>query len=320
MNHDAILAKGAIIGIVGLIFGMFLAYAARFIIGRYMGPEIYGNISIGLGILGFFTVLSLLGFNKGVTCFIAFYKEKKDLIKVNASIKFSLKYTFFVAVALSIILFLSSEYIAINIYSNKALINVLRVFSFALPFAVLMWMTSSIFLGFKDTFLRIFVDDVVKNTTIIIFVFLAIVFNHHLFGTAGAFMIGFLVSGIFGLYLVNKKYLSNMKDLPKFSVRKELIMLSAPLMVMAVLGMVIAWTDILMLGFFEIPEIVGVYAACLDLMILTRVFLIGSRFIFTPVMTGYFANNDLTNIRKSYRTVTRWVFLMTIPVFAFFIL
>ena len=96
---------------------------------------------------------------------------------------------------------------------------------------------------------------------------------------------------------------------------KKLLSFSVPLLVMNMLLMVMSWTDTLMLGYFKAPEVVGVYNAALPLAGLLSMTLSSMNFIYIPIISQLYSKNLINELKRSYIILTKWIFLMTLPIF-----
>jgi len=181
------MAKGAGIGFVGLLLGKLFAYLTRVFIGRVLGPDAYGLISLGLAVINVLLTFSLLGFDVGLTRFIAYYKGKEKLDRVKGSILSSFKISLPLCIFFSFTLFMLSEQLAM-FFSKPQLAPIFQIFSISLPFFLSMNLFTSIFLGFKRVREKIYTAEVGKNLSTLIFVVLFVYFNFKVIGNSGIFL------------------------------------------------------------------------------------------------------------------------------------
>jgi O-antigen/teichoic acid export membrane protein len=96
---------------------------------------------------------------------------------------------------------------------------------------------------------------------------------------------------------------------------KELLFFSVPLLAVSILMMVMSWTDTLMLGYFKTPDVVGLYNAALPLANLLPVVLTSMNFIYVPIISQLYSKNLIEEIKRNYVVLTKWIFLLTLPLF-----
>ena len=82
-----------------------------------------------------------------------------------------------------------------------------------------------------------------------------------------------------------------------------------------ILGMLMHWIDILMLGYFLIPEDVGVYQPAARTTGIIRLFLVSFSGIFAPMISEFIANNSKTEMKQIYQLTCRWMLTLSIPFF-----
>jgi len=129
---------------------------------------------------------------------------------------------------------------------------------------------------------------------------------------------------VFGIYAMKKLPLT----FSAFSVKKgaddattinpmgkELLFFSLPLLAVAILGMVMNWTDTLMLGYFKTPDVVGLYNGALPLAHLIPISLTSAGFIYVPIISGLYSKRLIKEMGRTYQVLTKWIFSVTFPLF-----
>ena len=74
------IAKGVLIVFIGTLISKIFSYFYRLIVARYLGPEAYGTLSLGLGILGIASIFAVFGLPTGVLRYVAYYKGKENKV------------------------------------------------------------------------------------------------------------------------------------------------------------------------------------------------------------------------------------------------
>jgi len=97
---------------------------------------------------------------------------------------------------------------------------------------------------------------------------------------------------------------------------KELIAFSIPLLFTGILGFVMTWADTLMLGYYKGSEAVGLYNSASPIAKLLPIFLSSASFLYVPLASGFYARRKLGEMGRVYQILTKWVFLLTLPLFA----
>lgn len=312
-------AKGAGIAFVGLFLGKLFAYLTRIFIARNLGPEAYGLISMGIAIISILGTIALLGFGEGLTRFIAFYCGKKKLGKVKSGITSAFKMSIPISILFGSLIFIFSEQISI-FFSEPHLVLILQILSFSLPFYVIMSVSKSISLGFKMVKESIYTVDIGKNFSTFLLVVTLFFLGFEVFGSAMGFTLGFFVSSLIGVFYLIKKITPKLKDKNKIPSGKELFNFSLPLLFTLTLLLIMQWTDVLMLGYFDAAVNVGIYSAALNTCILLNFIKNAFGFIIPPTISELYSRKKIKEIGKIYKISTRWIFSIVFPIFLLFIL
>ena len=90
-------------------------------------------------------------------------------------------------------------------------------------------------------------------------------------------------------------------------------------MFMAILGMVLHWTDILMLGYFTDTSIVGLYHPAARTAGIIRVILFSFVGIYGPIIAEMYSKKQTEQMNHIFKLVTRWIITFSLP-FAILIL
>ena len=314
------IGKGTVIALVGTGAGLLLAFITRIIIARY-GTDQYGIFSLALVVLNISILIATLGLQSGAARHIAYFRGKGETTKVQGTISASIQFATLASILFGLVIFFTSDVIATKIFHNAELILPLKILAFGIPFSTIISVFVSVFRGFERVQEKVYFQDILINALFLLLL-LPIFFLHLPF------------SWIFYAYLVSLAFcaltlvLYTTRRLPvrltvKPSVNamgKELLLFSLPLLGVAILGMIISWTDILMLGYFKTSDAVGLYNAANPLAQLTYFFSTAMLFIYVPVTTTLYAQNLLPEIRRSYTIVTKWIFSLALPLILIFIL
>ena len=98
-------------------------------------------------------------------------------------------------------------------------------------------------------------------------------------------------------------------------VAKELLLFSLPLLAIAMLHMLINWTDTLMLGGLKGSADVGLYNAAHPLAQFISAPLGAMILIYMPITSGLYAQGSMPEIRKNFSILTKWLCSATLPLF-----
>jgi len=311
------IAKGTGIIFIGTIIGIFIGFASRILVVRYITQSEYGIYSLALVLMNISVVISTLGLSEGAVRQIAFYRGKNDTSKVKGVVLSSLQIALIASVIISLVVFLTSDFISIKFFHSPELSNPIKIFSIAIPFFVLINIFTSIFRGFDRAEPNVYFQNILRNVLLLLLLGIVILFSLSFVGIIYAYLASIVLTCIaFAIYAMKKLPISvkGEKSVDINPIRKELLFFSLPLFAVVVLQSITTWTDTLMLGYFKMPDVVGLYNAALPLANLLPVVLTSIAFLYVPIMSQLYAKDQMEEMKRSYMVLTKWIFSATLPI------
>jgi len=305
------IAKGAGIAFVGGIIGQALGFLSRVLIARFLTPNLYGVLSLALAVFSICVLISLMGIPEGLRRYISYYLGRGSYSKVRGVLVSSIRLTLPTAIFVSALMFITSERVSTTLFHNLELSPVLKIFAIGLPF----WVLAKIFIeanvGFKRVDYKIaaeFIQQVTKILSVLVFLIAGL----GLMGASYGYLLSFFLGPVIGYYYLKK---SLTFDSHYDTVDRELLLYSWPLMLASFSQMILSWTDTIMLGYFKTEFEVGIYNAAYPIAQLLTLFGISFAIIFLPVITEFYSRRDMENLKRVYRTTTKWIITLTFPFF-----
>ena len=310
------IAKGTTIVFIGTIIGLLLGFVGRVILIRFTTQSEYGIYSLALTVLSIFVVISTLGLGEGSTRYIAYFRGKGEEGNVRGVISSSIGIALAASISLATISFFISDFISVNTFHIPELSTPLKIFSIVIPFSVLLSVFVAIFRGFGMVDAKVYFQDVLRPVLFVLFLIAVVLFNLPFIGVFYAHISSIVVTCVvFMMYMVKKSPLGVGTSGVSNPMTKKLLSFSVPLLAVSMLMMVMSWTDTLMLGYFKTPDVVGVYNAALPLAQLLSVTLLSMSFIYVPIISQLYSKNLIDELKRSYIILTKWIFLVTLPLF-----
>lgn len=312
------IARGAGIVLIGTFISLLLGFIIRLILARYGSEADYGIYSLALMVFTFVTVLACLGLNEGTTRYVAFFRGKEALAKVRGTIAVSLQLATVISIIISVALFLSAEAIASNIFHAPDLALALKIFAGGVPFLTLISVLAAIFRGFDRAEPLTYFYFILLNVLFLLLLLAVAMFGMPFSAVFYAYVIALLLTFVaLATYTVKKlplavKFSGEEVD---SSIRKELLLFSLPVLGSSEISVIIVWAATLMLGYFSTPELVGLYNAAYPLSEFVSTPLTALMLIYTPVATGLYSQNLMTELRRNYTILTKWIVSLTLPLF-----
>jgi len=297
---------------------MILGFVERVIIARYYTQAQYGVFSLALVLLNIFTVIASLGLQEGVARQIAYYRGKGNDTKVKGIIISSIEIALITSIILSSVLFFSSNFISIKIFHKPLLSSVLKIFSIALPFFILINIFVAIARGFNDVRPRVYFQNILRNVLFISLLIAILWLSLSFLEVIYAFSLSIIISCVLlVIYMMKKIFLSGEKaeNSHMFLVKKELLSFSLPLLAVTTLNMIMGWADTVMLSYFKSSNIVGLYNAAFPLAQLIPITLSSAAFLYIPIVSELYSKNLVKEMGRTYQVLTKWIFSFTLPIF-----
>jgi len=311
-------AKGTSIVLIGTLIVTFFGFISRILIARQWTQSDFGIFSLALSIISLFTVISILGLERGTTRNIAYYKGKKDYKKIPKIIASSIFTTLAASNIIAIILFFSSEAIAEGLFHEPALVAPLQIFSVAIPFSNLISILVSVLRGFNQIKPYVYFQQMLLHALFFFFLLYIVIFNMSFINIFYAH-IGSLIFTcvVLAIYIIRKTHgyhvLSNSSvTLP---ITKELLLFSLPLLGTAMIQQIVGCTDTLMLGGIKSAVDVGLYNAARPLSGFITFPLSALLMMYTPVISGLYGRGKIDEIKRNFSIITKWISLITLPLF-----
>lgn len=308
-----LLASSAVL-VVGLLFKQLLGFGGRLIIARFLGKVDYGAVSLGLTLATTSSILVVVGTDKGVGRYLPRYDEPSKRRGVLAS-------AFQIVVPLSIVVAVAvaatADPIARHAFHNPDIAPVVRIFALVIPLAAFVRLTVGSIRGMQESLPRVYIEHFTLPTARFALIAGAIWIGLGSVGVAWAY------AGAYGLtaalsiyYLVRQTPL--LGDVSPESMHRDLLTFSAPLLVTATMTLVLANLDTFMLGYFASTGDVGIYNVVYPLARFLQITLIAFNFILMPMVSELHSEGEMGEIRRMYQVVTKWVGIVTLPLFLSF--
>jgi O-antigen/teichoic acid export membrane protein len=315
------LLMGAGFATVGMFLSKAMGYLYRIIVGRYISPDAYGQLAIGIMILGFAKAFSGDSLDNALRKFIPEYREKGDLASIKGVTLSSIHITLILSFVVAAVIFFSAEWIAVKFFKSPELVNIIRIFGI-LP--VIVGPYNRILdatLGFNTTKYRVLSKNLFQNAVKIVFtIILAFGFGYGLMGAVWAWVIATVASTVLAFYFLEKKLgpvlLSKVEAENK---HKEIILYSYPLLLSGIISKVQGWTDTAVIGYFMSNADVGFYNAAYPtaMLIMIPSQALGSLALSSLSELG--ASSEKSR-EKALKTLTNWTFALVFPAFLLMVL
>ena len=323
------LLKGSGISFVLRLGGLAVGYLITLLIANLFGAKGLGDYVLAITVLRLFTLLAKLGLDTTSIRFIAsfasqdkwtsIFKFRKQVISILSisSLAASLL-MYFLAIPIAGLINAKYEYIQLNAF-------------FVLPMTFFMLHYQSL-RGLK----RIAEFSFFYRMAQALFSLISIVILYQFFKTSDVPVYAYLISVLIVslLSFISFRYWLNKRSKGKESAEQEimsystLFKISIPLMFAQSVQFIMAWTDKLMLGAIDTPNVVngittnieevGVYYTAFKLSMFAAVALMAINSIASPKFAELYGKKDFDGLKKVAHQSSKMIFLATLPLVLLF--
>ena len=313
-NHSGKIAKEATISFMGMGFGDGARYLFTATLARFAGVEILGIYSLASSVTRIGEVFGRAGLHSGVMRFVSRLDKETEIETVRQRILSGLKLGLLFGIVIMILQIALADWLAFELFNGSDLLKtVLIISAVSLPFATIMAISAFATQGYKLLKYKVMVLNIIRPAIMLVCVLVSI----SLFTKDTAVKYPLLISAVFSSFaaIIFLNKLTNIKISQIFSgvIDKELLRFSYPLMFVTILGTLMHWMDILMLGYFTDTTTVGLYHPAARTAGLLRTVLLAFMGIFAPMMSDYHRQGDVGEMGKLYKLIVRWIVSLSLP-------
>ena len=309
------IAKEATISFVGMGFGDATRYLFTAILARFAGVELLGIYSLASAVTRVGEVIGRAGLHSGVMRFVSRLDKDTEVEAVKQRILSGLKLGLLFGIMIMILQIAFADWLAIDLFNGSDLLKtVLIISAFSLPFATVMVIAAFATQGYKLLKYKVLVINIIRPLVMLGCVLISISF----FSKDAAIKYPLLISAVASAWaaVIYLKKLTNINISQVFAgiIDKELLQFSYPLMFVTILGTLMHWMDIMMLGYFTDTTTVGSYHPATRSAGLLRTVLVAFMGIFAPMMAELNRKSDVFEMGKLYKLIVRWIISLSIPI------
>ena len=311
-------AKSGLIISVGSLIGSLIFFFTRIIIVRVWTIQDYGIFSLSFALPSIIIAVTSLGIKQGMIRNIAYARQKKDEEKISKLISTSTSVFVFLGVIACIFIFIFADFFAIELFHEPGLIIPIKIFSLLIPLARISGIISAIFIANNNVKPNILFNELAKYACflalVLIVVFLGFSFRTVYYSFLIAAIISTIIISAYGFKKLKLKEKLKIRYISK-SILIKLLIFSMPLYLSGIIDILKVRIDIIMLGNIENVVSVALYNAAIPLSQLISFPLGALAVIYMPVVTGLYAKNKNSEIKRNYIILTKWLMFISIPIF-----
>jgi O-antigen/teichoic acid export membrane protein len=312
------ITKGTGIVFVGSLVSLLLGFIGRPLIVRCGTEADYGVYSLGLVILGICATIATLGLQVGASRSIAYARGKNDSEKVRKLIPASIQLSLIAGISLGIIVFFTSDIIAVKIFHDASLGLPLKIFALGIPISALINVFISIFQGFDDTKPTAYFQYILRSLLFPLLLLPVIFLKLRFTGVYYAYLASLVISSVVLMVYAVRRLPFPIGFRTRISANpaaRGLLLFSLPLLGATMCALIISSADTLILGGLKGSAHVGLYNAARPLADIIPAPLAALGVIYLPVASGLYAQGSIPEMRRIFSVLTKWLVSATLPVF-----
>ena len=299
-------AKGGGIAFVGNVIDKGLRFPLEILLARVLGAGGYGSYSLGYGLTMIGSKISMLGLSSGIVRFAALYKGVGDIKRVKGTLSSAFMISTLSSILVAVLLFLFSRPLS-EMFNIPELTTILRIFAVAFPFYVITIMAGNAARAFQAISYEVVVTNICRPLANVAIVSIVFLFGFRLFGAVYGFLISSAISAFFGLYLLKRIFPDIVSELKPSYEFWKLLRFSLPVLFIGFSYVLLNQTDRIMLGYFKASKDLGIYSAAAIISQQAGLITYSFSCIFCPIISDLYNRNELKQLEKLYKTVTRWI-------------
>ena len=303
---SALLSSATLLLFIGSL-GSFSRLIEQIAMGRVLGPDAYGEVSIAFSMLTVSSTLALAGFKKGIARFMTRFEREADVRGVwvtGTAIGAAL------TLVIAVTLFVNVERLAARLFEPSTPRGLIVVFIATLPFFAGMKLAVAGIQGRENTIYRTYTQDLLYNGLRLALIVGLLVAGYGVVAMGYAYLLSAASAFVVALWLFDRL----LPITGEFELRtREIVFFSLPLVFSSVTSILLSQIDTLMIGYYLPSDQAGVYNAAWPLARGVGVIVSSFGFLFLPLMSRLDAGGKRAEINRMYKVTTKWVYVISFP-------
>jgi len=300
--------------------GSFFELATRFLISlilaRALGATDYGlyNLAISAGTI--FAGIAALGLDDAIIRYVAIQARQRDQVGLRGTLQIGLGISTAVSIILGVALYLGAEPIAVGIFDEPDLVDLLRLFAVIAPTMTISNVLAATAKGFKRMDHAALAENVVMSIVRLALLAGLLLIGLDAFAASVVFGISDIAASL-ALVLLTNQYFP-MRSLFQRGARRdyaEMFRFALPLWLSGMLLQSRKNIVVLLLGALSVAADVGLISIVGRISLLSHVIYRSVIAAVKPVLAELSSVGDREELQVVYRASTRWTFMFSVPVF-----
>lgn len=300
-GHMREVLKGASSALLIRIIGTLLGFTISVLIARFLGASGSGVYFLALSVATIGATIGRVGFDNTVVRFVASYASTGDWGSVNAVYDIALKVVSAASIVVAIMIFISTPWLANNIFGKPEL-NIPLIFAaLAIPPFSLAMIQAEALRGLRLIPLYQLIATLLISLATLLLLYPLVIY----WGTNGAVasytvavFLTVICARILWLNAYNKKVLGSQRTIPEIHILPKLLQSSWPLYGVAIMGVVMQQAATIFLGTWGSTQDVGIFNVASRVANLLLFPLFAMISILTPKFAEMYRQGDKQGLKR----------------------
>gem|GEM_PF-1836071 len=311
-------AKGAMINLSGTVVRTLLASGYTVLLARMLPVSELGEYFLIVTVVNILGLASTVGLDYGVVRYVALYAGEGKIRQARRATRTAL----IIGVSISLIVTVAVIALAPSLVTRlleggSDSVTMLRLFSLSIPFWVMARLFNATTQGLHRMRYQVYSRDLGEQLSKFGFTAIALILGTGLLGAVVAnvasVVLAMLLAMVFTMKLFSPRIDRADPNTKEAGPARNLIRYSYPLAFSNILGMLLVWMDMLLMGYLGSATDVGYYGAALRVAVVSSTIFLAVSTVFMPVISDFYNRHFTNQLHSLYKTVTRWIFVCTLP-------
>ncbi len=325
-KHFKELVKGSGTAFALRVLGIIFGYLFTFTVSRKLGAKAWGIFALSMVLLQVASVIGKLGMDTALLRFVPEYLAKKNIKTLKEIYKKIIFLILPFSLIISLAVYLLSPLISAKVFHKPYLAKSFQLIALAIVPFVFLGIHREAIRGLKKIKEYMFFQQLGVSLFALCFFLGFVSFYNKEIVPIISYDLSILVLSVM-VFILWRRYLDNLE---RFGLKETdismppssggiikysaILSVSIPMFFSNSLGMLMGWTDTIMLGMLRTTQEVGVYNVALRISTITSISLVAINTIAAPKFAEFWGKKDMEGLGKIARQSTKLIFWMSFPI------
>jgi len=308
-------AKGTSILLAGKLFTYVARLVMTVLVSRLLGADQYGLYSMSLTAATVAGSIGVLGLDTTLVRYIARYRGRRDQAGLWGTLQMG-AFAALTGLSCGVVLFLTSGYLAVNVFHDPRLAPLFRISSIMVPFLTLIALLAAATQGFRNmryTAIAQQFSQPMLRMMLLVGIALTIGLTPGL--ATVAYVISTIAVTVLLFYFLNKQFSLRRRWRDGRRDTREIVAFSFPVYVSSLIRNFESHIQTLVLGVTHNVRSVGIYSVAAHFNLVGQVFHTSITSASMPIISELYDRRQWPELSRYYQVTTKWSFALNLPLF-----